>query len=180
MKISISGVLTILLSLATMVVKADDKVPCGLKGSVDERISDCSRLPQQTWGGGDGFVLVTRSFDLKEVHKEISTDLLWSDTLPLEMTHYDALDACNSDLEEVGGISGVNWRLPTIHEYKKAEKNGIRFKLPNTNSWFWSSSVSPLMKNRARLFSKFYGVAYYELHRRDIPFSVRCVAKINN
>jgi hypothetical protein len=107
--------------------------PCGLEGSVDERIKDCS-------SEAEGFVLVTRSKDFKEVHKEKSTGLLWSDRLPY-MSHYNAETACSSNLKEVAGISGFTWRLPSIDEYKEAERNGIRKALPNMDNWFWSSSV---------------------------------------
>jgi hypothetical protein len=151
----------------------NQKFPCGLKGSVDERIKDCSyQLTSET----EGFVLVTRSKDFKEVHKEVSTGLLWSDRLPSTMSHYSAEKACKADLKEVAGISGVTWRLPSIDEYKEAEKNGIRKALPNMNYWFWSSSVLHSNSSGAWLFSGYYGDTVYYVFRNDDD-SVRCVAR---
>lgn len=152
----------------------NQKLPCGLKGSVDERIKDCSyQLTSET----EGFVLVTRSKDFKEVHKETSTGLLWSDRLPNYMTHYNAEKACNSSLKEVAGVEGVTWRLPSIDEYKEAEKNGIRKALPNMNYWFWSSSVHRSSSGSAWLFNGDYGYSINYFRNYDSVDSVRCVAR---
>jgi len=147
------------------------KSPCGLKGSVDERIRDCS---YQLTSEKEGFVLVTRTKEFKEVHKETKTGLLWGDSLPSTMTHYNAEKACNADLAEVAKISEVTWRLPSKEEYEEAEKNGIRKSLPNMNYRFWSSSL--LNSNYAYFFSGNLGYTniynrYYEV------YSVRCVAR---
>lgn len=150
----------------------NQKLPCGLKGSVDERIKDCS---YQLTSEKEGFVLVTRSKDFKEVHKEVSTGLLWSDRLPSTMSHYDVEKACKADLKEVVGISGVSWRLPSIDEYKEADKNGIRKALPNMNYWFWSSSVHRRNSNFAWLFDGDDGNFY--VNNRNFSDSVRCVAR---
>lgn len=155
----------------------NQKFPCGLKGSVDERIKDCS---YQLTSEKEGFVLVTRSKDFKEVHKEVSTGLFWSDRLPKTMDHYSAEKACNSSLKEVAGISGVTWRLPSIDEYKEAEKNGIRKALPNMNYWFWSSSVHRSYSSYAWLFDGFDGSTDWYgrgRSRRGFIVSVRCVAR---
>lgn len=152
----------------------NQKFPCGLKGSVDERIRDCSyQLTSET----EGFVLVTRSKDFKEVHKERSTGLLWSDRLPNYMDHYNAEKACNSSLKEVAGISAVTWRLPSIDEYKEAEKNGIRKALASMNYWFWSSSVHYSYFGGAWQFHGGDGKTDY--YHRDYygDISVRCVAR---
>jgi hypothetical protein len=152
----------------------NQKFPCGLKGSVDERIKDCS---YQLTSEKEGFVLVTRSKHFKEVHKEVSTGLLWSDRLPSTMNHYSAEKACKADLKEVAGISGVTWRLPSIDEYKEAEKNGIWKALPNMNYWFWSSSVHRSYSDVAWLFVGDYG-STGSGYRNDYGYvSVRCVAR---
>ena len=146
-------------------------VPCGLQGSVDERISDCS---DQSNSQEEGFVLVTKSKDLQEVYMEVSTGLLWSDRLPETLTYHKALKACN-DLNKVAGISGVTWRLPKIKEYKEAEKNGIRRALPNMNYKFWASSMDSFTYSYAWLFRRDGGyTATYYLNNN---FSVRCVAR---
>lgn len=148
------------------------KFPCGFKGSVDERIKDCS---YQLTSEKEGFALVTRSKDFKEVHKELSTGLLWSDRLPSTMTLDRAEKACKADLKEATGISGVTWRLPSIDEYKEAEKNGIRKALRNMNYWFWSSShrdekPGAWLVNRDGIGYAVYGSPYSN-------GSVRCVAR---
>ncbi|MGE3610356.1 MAG: DUF1566 domain-containing protein [Bacteriovoracaceae bacterium] len=151
----------------------NQKIPCGLKGSVDERIKDCS---YELTSEKEGFVLVTRSKDFKEVHKEVSTGLLWSDRLPSTMTQYSAEKACKADLKEVAGIAGVTWRLPSKEEYEQAEKSGIRKVLPNMNYWFWSSSVHRDYSYDAWLFSGVFGGTGGDYYRNSYIFSVRCVA----
>jgi hypothetical protein len=148
------------------------KFPCGLKGSVDERVKNCS---YQLNSEKEGFILVTRTKDFKEVHKEIKTGLLWGDRLPLSMTHYNAEKACKADLGEVGGISEMTWRLPSKEEYEEAEKNGIRKALPNMNYWFWSSSVRRNDSDVAWQFLGDFGYTY-NLYRSSED-SVRCVAR---
>lgn len=152
----------------------NQKFPCGLKGSVDERIKDCS---YQLTSSTEGFVLVTRSEEFKEVHKEIATGLLWSDRLPNKMTHYNAGNACNSSLKEVAGISSLTWRLPSQGEYLQAEKNGIKKALPNMNHWFWTSLVYG--GNSSNVTWLFCGVQHntnFDTYRDDYE-SVRCVAR---
>lgn len=149
----------------------NQKFPCGLKGSVDERIKDCS---YQLTSEKEGFVLVTRSMDFKEVHKELSTGLLWSDRLPSTMNHYRAEKACKADLKEVAGVSGVTWRLPSLEEYSEAEKSGLRQALPKMNYWFWTSSVQGSFSS---LFRGDQGISYDWVDRYDDYFSVRCVAR---
>lgn len=151
------------------------RFPCGLKGSVDERIKDCSsQFPSEK----EGFVLVTISKDFKEVHKEVATSLLWSDRLPSTMNHDNAIKACEADLKEFTGISGLTWRLPSIDEYKEAEKNGIRKALPNMNHWFWSRSRKGDFFNIAWLFYGYLGMTDSSYRYSDI-FWVRCVAGWN-
>jgi hypothetical protein len=150
------------------------KFPCGLKGSVDERIKDCS---YQLTSENAGFVLVTRTKEFKEVHKETKTGLLWGDRLPSIMNHYSAEKACNAGLAEVAGINGGGtWRLPSKEEYEEAEKNGIRKALPNMNYWFWSSSMLRDVSNLAWLFNGVIGSTDYDIYRNNLD-SVRCVAR---
>ena len=115
----------------------EQKTTCGLKGSVDERIKDCS---QQLSSEKQDFVLVSRTKNFKEVYKELSTGLLWSDRLPRMMTFYNTKLLCNGYQEEMAGIKNVQWRLPTVEEYQVAVENGITASLPNMNNWYWTSS----------------------------------------
>ena len=148
-------------------------VPCGLKGSIDKRIRDCS---SQLTSKKEGFVLVTRTKDFKEVYKETKTGLLWGDRLPSTMTHIEAERECNAGLAEVAKITEVTWRLPTREEYAEAEKNGIIKALPNMYDWFWSSSVHRSYPNYTWVFIGGIGytgkyVPYYSF------YSVRCVGR---
>ena len=149
----------------------NQKFPCGLKGSIAERIKDCS---YQITSQKEGFVLVTRSKEFKEVHKEIATGLLWSDRLPSQMNLYSAEYVCNSNLSEVAGIKELTWRLPSIDEYKSAEKIGIRKVLPNMNYSFWSSTLDHYSPSYAWKFMGQDGQLYQDLGKAFN--SVRCVA----
>lgn len=149
---------------------SQSKKVCGTKGTVEERIRHC----RSTNGG---FALVSRTKEMKEVHKDLRTGLLWGDRLASTMNHYNAEKACNASLAEVAGISNsATWRLPYKEEYEEAEKNGIRKALPNMNYWFWSSTVRRNNSDFAWLFNGNNGVTdnYF---RTNESVSVRCVAR---
>jgi hypothetical protein len=170
MKELLTGLLTLFsLSAFSLVQNA----PCGLGGSIEERIRDCS---YQSDSEKEGFVLVTRTKELKEVYKELKTDLLWSDRLPKTMDHFSAEKACNSSLKEVAGIN-KSWRLPSKEEYEQAEISGIRQALPNMNYWVWSSSLRNVIQDSAWLFDGSSGGDYY-VNRKYNKGSVRCVASM--
>jgi hypothetical protein len=144
---------------------------CGLKGSVNQRIKNCS---SQLNSEKAGFVLVTRSKDFHEVHKEISTGLLWSERLSSYSDHFRALKICRANLKEMAGLKVLDWRLPSIEEFEQAEKNGIRRALPNMNYLFWSTSKDPEHSDAAKMFNGIWGITggYY----RNKSGSVRCIA----
>jgi hypothetical protein len=149
--------------------------PCGQAGSIDERIKDCSHQDSSTKGS---FVLVTRTKDLNEVYKDTKSYLIWSYMLPSEMRYTEARNACKADLVEMGGVSSLAWRLPSLKEYKEAYKNGIRFILTDMELSFWTSTVIPYDKLGNFDFAKEFNV-YYGLERTshpDLKNSVRCVA----
>jgi hypothetical protein len=142
---------------------------CGLQGSIEERIEDCSKQRK-------GFVLVTRTKKGKEVHKEIKTGLLWGDRLSSTMDRDAAANACKANLEEVAKLNERTWRLPSREEYEEAEKNGIMKALPNMKDLFWSSSVHRLYSDVGWFFSGTFGPSGFDHFRYD-DFSVRCVAR---
>lgn len=115
----------------------EQKFPCGYKGTVDERIKDCS---YQYASKRHGFALVARSSEGKEVYKELSSGLLWSDRLSGKSHQLSADFSCMSSLPEVIGISEVKWKLPTSDQYVEAEKSEIRLALPRMLGDFWTSS----------------------------------------
>jgi hypothetical protein len=142
---------------------------CGAVGSIESRISDCNF---SKWN----FALVARTEKGHEVYKDLHSGLIWSDRLPSTMNHNDALKVCKADLPEVGGISGLSWRLPSIEEYKDAENKWIRSALPNMNFLWWSSSFGSFVKVVGMLFNGSNGVVYYG--DRDVNYSVRCVGAV--
>lgn len=139
-----------------------DKKPCGLKGTIDERIQDCSM---------GHFVLVARINDLNEIYKDTKSGLIWSSQLPSTENHYNLDILC-------AGLSKINekrWRLPTIEEFKAANINGIRSALPNMNYHFWSASEYDGNSDLAWLFNGVNG--NLDLDYRYNDHSVLCVAR---
>src|SRR5690606_27136785 len=67
------------------------KCPGCYTGSIGERIKDCSTQDDAQNGN---FVLVSRTHDLKEVHLDTKSRLLWGDRLKTGMSHKYALGAC--------------------------------------------------------------------------------------
>jgi hypothetical protein len=150
------------------------KFPCGLSGTIEERIKDCS---YQSGADKERFVLVTRSKEFKEVHKDLATGLVWSDRLKPYFDHYEAEKACHSKLKEIAGLSELKWKLPSIEDFREAEKSGIRAALPNMNYWFWSSSLNEANSRFAWLYVGRDGYIGYGVKRYSGTGSVRCVAK---
>jgi hypothetical protein len=145
------------------------KFPCGLSGRVKQRIEDCSKQPNSK---KEGFILVTRTRDLLEIHLEISSGLLWTDTLlPIKMPYRQARWACNMRMREAAGIIGY-WRLPTPEEYMNAEKSNIRKALPNIKHFFWTSDI---IMHTAVAFNGFRGELFD--WDNDGEQSVRCVSR---
>lgn len=140
---------------------------CGLSGSLDARIRNCSTH-------NAGFSLVTRTKEGIEVHQDVYTRLLWSDHLPAKLNQVDAKKAC-ANLKEFAGITGVTWSLPSIQEYRDANKNGIKTALKNMNFVFWSSSVPSYDPSVAFMYNGYQGQEYD--YDRDNKISVRCVGR---
>ena len=108
------------------------KYPCGLRGTIEERIDDCKLQ-------NNNFVLVTRTEKQKEVYQDLRTGLLWSHRF--ERMNYDnASDACDDDAAETGYLPGISWSLPSQDEYKDAEKHGIRWSMPDMQTIFWTDT----------------------------------------
>jgi hypothetical protein len=148
------------------------EIPCGLTGSIEERIEGCAYIGSPI---KEGFILVTRTEKLKEVYQEISTGFLWSDRLDLITSHYRAQKACSADLDEMGGLSELKWKLPSREEFQQAERNGIRLALPNMQTYFWSSTTRDNNNSDfAWLFNG--GTGDVVVFGRTVSVSVRCIA----
>lgn len=154
-----------------------EKYPCGLEGSIEERIRDCSIQQSEARSSDRIFVLVTRDTDFKEIHKDTKSGLLWSGILLKKMSQYDAQRTCKSEFTGILKSSSTPGRLPTIEEYKVAETHGFRTAFPNTGYlWFWSSTE--LGEKYANKGSVFNGVdGNTDSNHLWVDYSVRCVAE---
>lgn len=141
-------------------------VPCGLSGSIEERIQDCSLNEDSAkWG----FILVTRMKNLEEIWKNQKSRLIWSDPLSDYMNQPDAIKACQNF--EAAGIPKGSWRLPEIDE--RSIPMPISILSYDRHSWFWSSTD---YRDSYLEFSwYFYIGGYADYSSRKYLGSVRCV-----
>jgi hypothetical protein len=96
-----------------------------------------------TTSKGFKFTLLKRDESGKELWKDETSGLIWFDKENKNYNHRDAMKEFNSESK----------RLPTIEEFKEAEKHGFREVLPNINNyWFWSASVNPSFVYSAFVF----------------------------
>ncbi|MCM2348752.1 MAG: DUF1566 domain-containing protein [Bacteriovoracaceae bacterium] len=149
------------------------KRPCGLKGTISERIENCSFQKKPV----KSLVLVTRTKDLKEVYKDLDTGLLWSDRLPSRVNYFVALRTCqDTTLSELGFLK-AQWRLPTMKEYLDVSYRIISV-LPNMYGdgeiyWFWTETADA---NFAHVFYGTDGSTGLEFNNSRKVGSVRCIA----
>jgi hypothetical protein len=154
--------------------------PCGLEGTIEERIEDCS-LKSPITKANHTFKLVSRLEELngaeREIYLDTKTGLIWTDRLASEFTYERALEVCSeSKNNRTGGITEVTWDIPTIDNYNEAEKNGIRRALPRMDDVFWTSTVwGEGFSGGAFFFMGKIGAESYG--GRYIPRSVRCVGQ---
>ncbi|MGE3609527.1 MAG: hypothetical protein AB7I27_08065 [Bacteriovoracaceae bacterium] len=151
---------------------------CGLTGSIDERIKDCN----QTNGE---FSLVTSSESGVEIYKDLKSNLLWGSRIVSDFNHYSSQKACTDLIPEAQVLNSIDWRLPTIEEFKQAAEHGMKSSLPQMNYWFWSSSqvkIPRKMKRRGVMSQAYIWNGMEE--KTDVgdlkdAASVRCVGKIH-
>jgi hypothetical protein len=78
----------------------------------------------------------------------------------------------------LGSSPRVDWRLPTIYDFKQADVNGYRFVFPDTisNGYYeWSASVFSDTRGLAWRFDGAYGVVSFG--NRNGSYAVRCVGR---
>lgn len=150
------------------------KLPCGLKGSLEERIESCSYQSRPT----ANFYLVTRTTDMKEVYADRTKKTLWSDRLPSKMSQFMAEKACeDKDMPEMGYLTQYDWRLPDSQDYS-SQHEFVSFVLPNQKGsdgayWFWTTTVKA---NFGLVFDGVSGEMGYEYLSGKKLGSVRCIA----
>ena len=88
-------------------------------------------------------------------------------------SYHAAKRACNSHLKEVAGID-KRWRLPSINEYKVAEKSGIREAI-NVGFSNWSSDPVRGRDRYAWIFDNYDGTTVESYHMRE--HLVQCAAR---
>jgi hypothetical protein len=126
---------------------------------------------------GSEWKLVTRAESgNKEVWRDESTGLLWSDNLDTVYSKPHASDVCTSSksLSARGNLTEPTWSLPSRLQYLIAENHGVREILPNiARRFFWTSSFETDYGYGGWVFlssdARFY---YYPLYE---AFYVRCV-----
>ena len=136
-----------------------ENTPCGLEGTIEERIQDCAQ---------------------NEVYLDTQTHLIWGDLIRKKIGERIAHFACELNLRENGNLPG-KFRLPTLAEYQAADADGIRSALPRmSGNWFWTSTLYFFnnVYDYAWAFDGTEGDTSFVFVRRD-PESARCVQSLN-
>lgn len=94
--------------------------PCGLKGSIEERIQNCNQVcsEEHIWH------LVTRTYQGYEIWQNAKTKELWTDVLPFQVPFKDAESACQ-DLHGslISDLLPYTWELPRKFDYISMAKD---------------------------------------------------------
>ncbi len=152
--------------------------PCGLEGTIDERIKSCDLAK------GD-FVLVTRSATGVEIFKDTKSGVIWGDRLTADFNHYGSQKACDETIPEAGLLKDIKWRLPTVREFEDSAAHGMKASLSRMYYTFWSSTpVKNRSKGRRRRAAPAQAFLWDgDAQKTDVAdlkdaASVRCVGKI--
>lgn len=153
-----------------------NKRACGLEGSINERIEECSYVqPLSPYR----LVLVTRTQNGKEVYLDEAFNVLISDKLPGTLNFEDAKAACQKNLPEMGNIPGIQWKLPSIEEYSRNAQI-YTYGLPNMTNFssallFWTSTT----KGRSvYMFNGQDGTLSTNFFKGSATGAVRCFSEI--
>ncbi len=147
--------------------------PCGLEGTLEERLEACSYIRRSVWGMG----LVTKKADGSEIWYDRTKRLLWSDRLPEKMDYARAKVACASLSATLSDLGTINWRLPTGDEYAQYGESLIHI-LPNMMKyseayWFWTATTKGRM---VQTYNGEKAEVGYNIFTGSNGGSVRCVA----
>lgn len=115
--------------------------PCGLTGTVTERISECAVSK-------GNFALVSTNEKEQEIYKDLKTGLIWGSRIPVDFNNYGSQKACGDELAQTHGLTDLRWRLPSIKEFEQAAAHGMKAALQNADQSYWSST--PFRGRRAR------------------------------
>lgn len=152
-------------------------MPCGLNGSIKERIADC---PQRLRQNQNGHALVTRTKGKIEIYKDLETGLLWSNPFSYDLSQREAEKICSSNLiEKETNLKDNSWKLPSVNELDTALNSKFYQSLPFQGYSIWTSSLS---KNEVEAYSLGGSNGLYSLIERDnktsesVYMSLRCVS----
>jgi hypothetical protein len=150
--------------------------PCGLQGSIEERIKDCAQVK-------GNFALVAVNEKGNEFYKDTKSNLIWGNRIASDFNHYGSQKACSDEVSEYLVLNSLKWRLPTVREFEDAATHGIKVALTNMDHTYWTSTpvkVKRSRRNRGMPSSVFLWDGYEQkTDTGDLKdgASVRCVAK---
>lgn len=152
--------------------RPNNQRPCGLTGTIEERIESCSYVQTSVFS----MTLVTRTKDQKEVWFDGHKKILWSDRIPEKMNFERAKTACEMIASEGGNLPDINWKLPSAEDYNSAET--LINVLPNMMRyseayWFWTTSTKGRM---VKTFNGQDGTINWNPFTGSKSGSVRCVS----
>ncbi len=106
---------------------------CGMDGSINERIKDCSKEERANL---DNLVLVSRDHDSNEFYKDMKTGMIWGEVLAKKVNYSDAKNIC----AEFEGLGQTNWKLPSLSDFRSPALYG---SLPHMQDFYWTSTPLP-------------------------------------
>ena len=95
---------------------------CGLTGTTQERVSDCSRAPDSEV---EHFKLALRTNTGNKVWLDMSTGILVGGILPSKLSFVDAQKSCRDLSSMIGFSSALTFRVATISELTKLLPNRL-------------------------------------------------------
>lgn len=114
----------------------------------------------------------------KDSYKDLETGLTWSEDLPKQLTFYEAQQV-STKLFQILYLDNIldldptlNWSVPTIEDFKTAEKHGIRKVLRMNDEFYWSSTPDDD-------YAWYFGGSDGEVgvYYRDSHSMVRCIGR---
>ena len=153
---------TLILTTVLFTTTSFAAVPCGLSGSISQRISDC----KESVGKGEEFQLVTRTKKGEEIYKGVRTGVIWSADLASPKNYLsDKVESiCNKQHPEYGGLK-LNWKLPPVQRYIQGLKYDIQSSLPGVSQReYWTSTSDSFYVNSRYIFE---GSKHYRPDSKD-------------
>lgn len=153
--------------------RPNNKMVCGVQGTLEERIESCSYVNIDRFG----FPLVSRTKEGFEVWYDRQARILWSDRLTETMNFEKAIGACEAIRDVQGLPDNLHWELPALEDYSQPQI--LINALPNMTRygqsyWFWTKTTKGKW---VRIFNGADGSIGLYLGKIS-GGSVRCVARL--